>query len=41
MYVKAKNDDGLYVSGDNAYEARSHYIEKRIREAHPQLENEL
>lgn len=39
-FVQGKSDQGFYVDGDNAYEARANYIEKRIREAHPQLAEE-
>jgi hypothetical protein len=41
-FVQGKDgDEGLYVMGDNGYEARAKYIEKRTREAHPQYEQEL
>lgn len=39
-FVQGKDDRGMYVSGDNAFEARANYISRKIEEAHPQLTEE-
>lgn len=37
-FVQGHGDPGIYVSAGNGYEARAKYIEAKINEAHPQLE---